>query len=311
MFLIAGSSGYVGKSLISLLNSKNEDFYSIHATSDPKTSNNRNFLIKDRNLNTVEKGNAQKISKSLKLLGITEIINLAADTSKDASEVSRKNLIKANFDYNRELIEISISSGIKNFHFISTYSSTNDGIEFLPQTFYAGTKFLAEKLLETYAVCGLINVSIIEVFDIYGPLQPHKRLVNYCLDSLLNNTKICISSGEQEINLINVSDVCLGIYRIAYSQIEDPKPLIHFSLYSDEIFKVRDVPLIIAEYLKIPLTSDQISHSKDSRDREIMLFKPRFKRPENWKETFTLEKGVKQMVQKIPTINEMGQEINV
>jgi nucleoside-diphosphate-sugar epimerase len=295
MLLIAGSNGYVGKFLVSLLNSKQIDFATIQLSGVEPISNRSIFLLKDQKKTILAEGEASEIVRTLSELGLKSTINLAADTNKNSDPINRLKLIQSNFEYNKDLIELSISAGIDNFHFITTYSSSIDGVTFSPQTFYAGTKYISEKLLETYAICNLINCSIIEIFDIYGPFQPHKRLVNYCFESLINGNPIHISKGEQEINLVHVEDVVHGLYEIVHSQLEKPKPIDHHSLYGYESYKVKEIPIKIANYLAIPNPEEEVSFTYAAREREIMFVKPRFKRPKNWQEAYTLESGVKHM----------------
>ncbi len=305
MLLIAGSNGYVGNYFKKLLQTKNINFCSIQLVD--QDSGPTHFRLVNQDKEILVEGPQIRIIEILKKLGVTSAINFAAVTSKESDFENRSALFQSNVVYNKELVEISVSSGVKNFHYISTYSSSTDGFEFSPQTFYAGTKYVSERLLETYAFCDLINVSIIEVYDIYGPNQPHRRLFNYCFDSLLAGKHIQISDGEQEISLIHVEDVIAGIFCIVSEQSNSAKKIQHHSLYSDSVCKVREVPLIISESTGIPLFIDQIDRSLEPRKREIMRVSPRFQRPENWTEKYSLRDGIKQVYN---VLNNNGSLIN-
>ena len=66
-------------------------------------------------------------------------------------------------------------------------------------------------------------------------------------------------------------------------------------MYSSESFKVKEIPIKIANYLNIPNSEKEVTFTNAAREREIMFVKPRFDRPKNWEEAYNLERGIKLM----------------
>ena len=290
--LIAGSSGYVGQSLTTLLDNQSVDYLTIAIENREAQGTDRRFTLRDKSKSIIGTYSLTDVGKEIDKQQISSIINLAGNTSKKHREENRRDLFNANILYNYEMLEMSVLAGIENYHFITTYSSSIDGSTFSPQTLYAGTKFCSEKLIETYAYSKLIRTSIIEIYDVYGPAHPHNKIIDYCYKNIKTNKDIHLSSGEQEINLIYIQDLVEGIYNIVQNQERNQRELSYFSIYSLETFKVMDIPEMISRALKIQLREDQIKRDLPNRDREIMRFNPRYSRPQQWIEKFNFKEGI-------------------
>ena len=297
MILIAGSSGYVGEHLRGLLDSKNLEYVTIQVKDKASLEANRIYILRIRE-KYIEL-TAENLIKTLAELQIHSAVNLAADTSKLSAKKNREVLYQANIHYNYDLIEILIAAGVKNYHFITTYSSSTNGTSFSPQTFYAGMKYCAEKLIESYAACDLINATIIEIYDVYGPSHHNDRYVNYCLDSIIKGSEIRTSEGWQEINLVFINDLVANILTIVQNQLKENSKLSHFSIYSRETYKVREIPEMIAKILHLPIESGKIMRELPTREKEIMKVTPRFPRPLGWIQDFSFEQGIKEVYKKL------------
>jgi len=238
-YLIAGSKGYVGKILYNKLIEKEGEVFGLFRD---KTENiysiTKNDLVNGELV--IWQGDLSRIGAGLRLTNPKFIVNLTASINKILSFESIRDLCRNNIEFNSILANFACELKTERYVFISTYSTSIDGLTYSPQTFYAATKKAAEDTLVFFAQSKSLNVSILHVYDIYGPDQPHRRFLSEMIDALLRNKQFHMSIGNQELNLIHVSDVISAIIRTLDQPImltkENPQ---HYTLSGDEIIKVR------------------------------------------------------------------------
>lgn len=290
--LIAGASGYVGQRLSKRLDyleypyvvlNRCEKGFSVQEKASPIQSKFKPF-----HFISLE----QSVSK-ISDMGITHLINLAGNTNKGLTWDSTRNLIRANLNLASDLALLCLESGISNYTFTSTYSTHSDKDDYSPQTYYAATKKAAEDILFYFSTLGNINISILNLYDVYGPEHPHGKIINYIFDSLRMNRAIRISSGEQEICPIYIDDVIAALLETV--KHVGTMPWRHFDIAGPEIIKVREIPKIISRVLDITWEANQIQRDLPARPNEIQHVKLRFGEPPFWKANIDLETGIRLM----------------
>ena len=199
--LITGATGFLGYEIFKSL-SKN---YNVVPTSRTKK---KNFIYLDY---------SQKKIKNQILKDVDTIIHLA---SLDRDEV-KKNYQKAkeiNFDFTKELIELSILNGVKNFIYVSSINvygenfsnNVKENIKPKPKDRYSRLKLMCEKLLKQKS--NKQKIVILRLSNIFG--VPHIITKGYhklfipsiCLSALKNKKIFLNTNGDQyrdflELNL--------------------------------------------------------------------------------------------------------------
>jgi nucleoside-diphosphate-sugar epimerase len=289
--LIAGAKGYVGKNLAHLLN-KNEEIRSIGLYRDGFTYT-LDLYGPGGGSDKVWCGKLSDIDKPLRDLNIDVIVNLVADTTKNPNREDISKLIDSNCTFAILLAEVATQLNVERYVYVSTYSTHMDSAEFSPQTLYAATKKATEDLLTFYAQSKSLPITILKPYDIYGPFQPHKRLIPTLVKSVLSNSDIELLGGEQEVCPIFIDDVLSGIEHVIWRrQLEQ---IDFVSLPGSQIFKVKDLPKIISEYLGKQWAPNKVKISKNYRENEIMKVNQAYKTLPDWAPRVNLELGVKKM----------------
>jgi nucleoside-diphosphate-sugar epimerase len=288
--LLAGSGGYIGKNFIVKLQKSSHSFITLtragvkfKATEfDPK------YSYKPQILGT---GNFWEITSLLKSTSLTHIVNLAGSTNKQSDWNSANDLLNANIKYSLELALIGQELKIPDYIYLSTYSTSINGVNYEPQTLYAATKKASEDLLFYFASCNIFNVSILNLYDVYGPLHPHKKIISMMLEALISGKPFEMSKGDQEICPIHIDDVVDGIFATLSSPMDTS--FRHFDLFGTDVIKLKELPILMEDVFQIFWHPDQLKFSVISRPREIQDFRPRFGLPDFWKPKITLARGLK------------------
>ncbi len=286
--LIAGTKGYVGRNLARLLSASKETFcvglsregleYSLSSFNSRGT------------FERVWQGKLIDIDKPLKDLNIDVIVNLVADTNKNPTIEDISRLIESNCTFAAFLAEVSVKLKVKKYVYVSTYSTHMDSEKFSPQTLYAATKKATEDLLTFYAQSKSLAITILKPYDIYGPFQPHKRLITTLIKSIISDASVELMGGEQEVCPIYIDDVLSGIkHAILCPQLDQ---LDIACLTGPQTFKVKELPEIISACLGKRLNPSNFKISKTYRENEIMKVNPPYKTLSDWSPRVDLELGV-------------------
>ena len=192
---IIGSNGFLGKSLTSYL----------------KKNNN---IKKFSSYNKSKKNWFKNVCKEIKTFSPHIIINCAASQIVDDSLKSIEELIYSNL-YSQSGF---LKQAKKNNNFIGyiTFGSRwefNQKGEYKPNSFYAATKHSSDYLLR-YFVDKKTTIIALKISDTYGEGDNRNKILNLLLKNYKNQTTLNLSPGKQEIDLVNVIDVCALINMI-------------------------------------------------------------------------------------------------
>ncbi len=103
-----------------------------------------------------------------------------------------------------------------------------------------------------------------------------------------------MSPGDQEICFLHVSDaVSAVVYSLANNDLFQKDRINIFSVYGNEVFRLKDIPALVAEVFGLPVP--KINASLPYRKNEIMRFKPRYARLSGWSPRVTLMEGLRTM----------------
>ena len=165
--LITGASGFIGKRLVSALNTKKNTLRALSRSKIPGIET----VICNLQLEEISKEALKGVDIVFHLAGI------AHDSSKQQDQQEDK-YIAVNYRASEKLAELAVVSGVKKFIFLSsvkaggnilTGACMTESDEFEPEGIYGKTKRKAElKLLRIGGQSGM-HVSIIRSALVYGP----------------------------------------------------------------------------------------------------------------------------------------------
>ena len=295
--LITGVAGYVGSNLKNCLQNDGWDVYGIDKKGINCDLSQSKFLGYD--------GDYEQLVKFVDRIRPERVIHLAANLSKDLNSNTFSGLFYTNIEFSAQLAQASLESGVDRFIFISTFSTTMDGFHYFPQTYYAATKKAVEDILVYYHYSTELDVCVLCFNDIYGPHHPHKRFLNLLIDGIGNKLEFHMTRGEQEICFLHIDDAVSSIVSaMDTKRIIDKSSFPIYSIYSNEVFTLSDLPKIVSDHMGI--SEYNIIFDKPYRKNEIMKVTPMYDRLPNWEPKVDFKTGLKQIIEE----HKVGRDIN-
>ncbi len=286
--LIAGIKGYVGSLLFKRLGKLEScDVFGMYK------SEGKYFIEAFRDQKQIQFDDLCDASVHIESIGIESIVNLVASTKKDSSPLTAKTLIESNCSFGTVLASVAAEASVERFIHVSTFSTSINSQNYFPQTLYAATKKAAEEILVYFAQSENMKVTIISPYDIYGPKQPHKRLIPTLIQGLLRQEPIKMSGGGQPICPIYIDDVLDGLQQ-SVTRIQE-NPLEKFSLAGTEVFAVKDLPDLISRHLMINWRSGLIEFDSNYRKNEYLRFFLKDPVLEDWHPQVSFLEGVRKV----------------
>lgn len=233
--LLTGGTGFIGKNLVSFLNSK-------HISVDNLS---REILRNDKKLDIFIKSKQSKMKQNYDVL-----IHLAAELDNSSNK-----LIPVNVSLTKKLLQLCVKNKINRFIFTSShlvygktdYLPIDEEHSTKPKTNYGKSKFLAENICKSYSKDFGLQISILRISSIFGFGQNEKYIIPRMFkDSLFK--KIILhkyTNGFQLMDLIHVDDVSKCILKFCKSE----KTGI-FNLSSGVGMTAFDLAMIISRFVK-------------------------------------------------------------
>jgi nucleoside-diphosphate-sugar epimerase len=184
-------------------------------------------------------------------------------------------------------------AGVRKFINTGTSWQHYNNEKYNPVCLYAATKQAFESLLEYYVEVVSFKAVTLELFDTYGENDTRPKLINLLHKISDDHIELNMSPGEQELNLIHISDVC-NAYDKAIEMIENDfteNKHLKFDVSSDEVYKLKD---IIDLFEKTSgKTINVVWGGRPYRKREVMNVWSGGNRLTNWKAKVKLSEGLK------------------
>lgn len=288
--LITGASGFLGSEFISRFSND----FKIISFSRKNLTEKKKFIIYENG--SIEDGKFRKILKKHSPDIVLHFANFGSMRDcEENSELAFKvnvlgtlNVILGCIETKSKLIftssrEVYGETNNKN-------SSENDFVQ--PNNFLGLTKSFAENLITFANKKHELDYTILRISNIYG-INGDKFVVKKMLNTAIQEKKIFVEGGKQELNLIHVNDV-LNILKLV---IKNPKSS------SKQIFNVgtKDNIAVIklAETIVELLNNGVKIKIKKPRKSETQFYKPNIKKIEEkfeYKNWTSLNEGINEMI---------------
>jgi UDP-glucuronate 4-epimerase len=280
--LVSGGNGYIGQRLVTELTAGG---HIIAVLGRRRVDNVKASKV------CIYDGKIDTVSRFMDSWRPEVIVNLAADLAKTADVKTVDGLIDTNVKLTAHLAQAAADIGARKYINISTYSTSTNGIDYRPQTLYAATKRAAEDILTYYHQSMSLIVCTLCFYDVYGPDQSHARFMNDVVRGVRDGS-ITMSPGDQEICFLHVNDaVSAIIYSLEQDRLTQQDRTNIYSVYGDEVFRLKDIPPLVAEVFGLPVP--KINATLPYRKNEIMRFNPLYARLTGWTPRVKLREGLR------------------
>ncbi len=280
--LITGGSGFIGSHLIQLLIKKGFDV-------EAPTSQELNVL--DRN-----------DMKDWKEKTFEHVIHLAGETFVPLSWEKPEKFFRVNEGGTLKLIQFCRECGI-NMTYISAYIygypksvPIREDAEVQPNNPYAESKYMAEELCRFFCKYFGMNITILRLFNVFGPKQKENFLIPLIIKQVLNkDNTITVQDLEPKRDYIYVEDVCRAIEL----SIHKTEGYHLFNIGSGTSYSVREVIEIIQ---KIAGTDKSVISKHNIRRNElndVVADINRIMDEWNWKPEVDFEQGLRKCMEDI------------
>jgi nucleoside-diphosphate-sugar epimerase len=286
--LITGATGFVGSNLVRFLLNKDFRIYLILRPDSDLSSIND---IKDKVTIFRYDNEINSLIDFFTITKPTLVFHLASNFIAEHEPHQIDSLVQSNLTFGLHLLEAMRVSGVKQIINTGTSWQHYNNDDYNPVCLYAATKQAFESLIEYYVQAEQFKVISLKLFDTYGETDTRPKLINLLNKFANERTQLNMSPGEQILNLVHISDVCNAYYcAFQLIQQESFKGHIHYSIESNESFKLKD---IISLFEKITAKEINVNWGgKKYRKREVMEIWTKGSLLPNWKPSISLQEGL-------------------
>ena len=281
--LVTGATGFIGKNLIESL-IKNEYELTIIVNNTVPKYNSKLIETYKLNFNDIDIDIEYFKKKKFNI-----IIHLATFFVRNHSTIQLNSILDSNIKLGLHLLECSSKCKIDLFLNFGTFWQHFENKQYSPVNLYAASKQAFERLSKYYVeLCDLKFVTL-KINDSYGPNDTRKKILNLFETSLMDNTTIKMSAGNQLLNMLYIDDIVSAIMLTIVNH-KIFKPGSEYILKSKKSITVRELADLYMSLTKTKLNIDWGAINYNQRE----FFQP-FKKGKllpGWKEKYDIISGL-------------------
>jgi GDP-4-dehydro-6-deoxy-D-mannose reductase len=274
--LITGSTGFIGKALV--------DFLKSHAYEILEFPREKGDITQKENWKTIGK--------------VDFVIHLAARNFVPDSWKESSNFLETNVIGTSRMLEYAKEHDSKVI-FVSAYLygkpeilPINESHPFVPNNPYALSKCLSEEVCRFHSQYSEMDITVLRLFNVYGPGQRTSFLIPTIINQCLKNEKIEVLDLKPKRDYVYIEDVLnailLSIKKVNKYQL--------FNIGSGSSFSVSEIIEQIQRICNtnLPVFSSQIERKNEIMDviADISLAKKEL----GWIPKFDLAKGLEETI---------------
>lgn len=223
------------------------------------------------------------------------IVHLASISRGAETAETLRGMVSANVLLPTLLGAAAVECGCPRFvHCGTSWQTSGVDARYRPFNAYAGTKQAAESVLAGFGPRGLSTISL-RMFDIYGPADPRRKIVDLIFDALDSDTALKMSPGGQKMDMVYVSDAAAALVHAATMPMDEFKTVgvTEYAVTSGEPVALRDIAGAIEEVSGRTPAIDW--GGRPYRDGEIMVPNAAIPPLPGWRAEVGLEEGLQRV----------------
>jgi dTDP-glucose 4,6-dehydratase len=284
--LVAGGTGFLGYHFVKKAIKKKFKVISISQFDPPK-----NRILKNVKYIKVDVCNLRELKKKINI-NFKYIVNFSGYVDHS----NKKKTYQSHYVGCKNLVKICLNKKIKRFIQISSsmeYGRNNspqkENLYCRPISVYGKAKFLASKYLLGLYKKKKFPVTILRLYQVYGPNQDLNRFIPVVINSCRKDLKFPCSSGEQYRDFLYVDDFVRAVF-FSFNNKEAIGKIIN--LGSGNPLKIKK---IIQKIVKIYKKGKPLFGKIKLRKEEMRITYPDIsnaKRILKWKPIISFKKGI-------------------
>lgn len=211
--LIVGGSGFIGYHLAKYSINKNWSVSSISL----KKSKNYRYLNKVKYI-YIDITKFKEINKKLKG-SFSHVVNLCGYNNYSNSKKIKEKIFNINFLGLTNLVHFFLNKNIKKFVQIGSSAEygnikapQKENRNCLPNSIYGISKLKSTNYLLEIFESIRFPVTVLRLFQVYGPKQSKKNFIPQIIHGCFKNTKFAVSKGKQLRDFCYIEDVVSAIF---------------------------------------------------------------------------------------------------
>ena len=232
--IITGSNGFIGSNLVDKLSKTHKLILILRIKSNSK----KTIYKFEKNISVKFFKNNKELKNILKKTRGSWLIHCATHYIKKHKFDDISKVISSNIEFGTILLDNLNKMGVKNFINFSTIWENYNGIKDNAFNLYSASKQAFEKIINYYqSLNKTINFYSLAISDTYGENDKRKKLISILKRNIKDKKQTKIISKNLYINLLNVSDITLGIYVLLKNKIKSGK----YSMINKKTFQTKDL----------------------------------------------------------------------
>jgi nucleoside-diphosphate-sugar epimerase len=290
--LVTGATGYIGSAIVGFLIQKDWKVYAVSRLESDSYLLERQVSSERLSLERYD-GSYESLLSIMVSSKPDIVFHLASCVSNGSTIQNIDSMLESNLKFGVYLAQAMQECGVKNMINTGSYWQYFNGDGYDPLDFYAATKEAYQTLLQYYRnVHGFSIINLI-LYDVYGPNDPRKKLLNSIRNAFNGAFILDTSPGEQKIHLVHVTDVARAYQIAAQILLNSKKPIFYsYSVCSDKLITLKQLVETIEGILGVAVPVN--FGGRPYREREIL--EPwSGERLVGWVPAVTLERGLEEI----------------
>lgn len=287
-FLITGATGYIGSQLAIKLAQRGDH---VHILCRAGSSLEQLISVKEKITIHIIDSTFDSIDTAVNRAKPEIVIHLASLFISEHQASQVRDLIHSNIEFPALLLESMHKNGVK--HFINTGTSwqhfITDSENYHPTNLYSATKQAFEDVLNYYVEATRISALTLTIFDTFGANDPRKKLFYLFKLAQQQTEAIQMSSGEQSIDLVYISDV-MDAYIEAIKQVQKNEGHVSYVIKTGKPYQLKEIAHLYEQISQKPLAINW--GAKPYREREVFIPWQQGVTLPNWSAKILLEEGI-------------------
>lgn len=283
---MTGSTGYIGKLLVSHLLATGVQVVGIGRTPPADIDKTENFVF-------IKFRGAESLVESFSPFEIVGVIHLATFYTNEHRTVDVQGMLETNVVFLTSVTEAAVQSGAKWLVNIGSHAQLY-GADNTPASLYAASKSAFQQILRFYADAYRLQVATLLLGDVFGPHDQRPKILNIWREASETSSVVGMSPGNQIVQPIHVLDVVHAIEH-TFSLLEESR------LESPGTFLLRgERSLTLIELAKLfsKVTERRLNINWGDRPyhpRELMSLSTSIPGLPDWEPSISLEEGLRQV----------------
>ena len=240
--LVTGSTGFIGGALTRRLV---QDGWEVHSVVRPSSSAKSIAELRTTCRLHTHDGTTGQLMSIMRHANPDTVFHVASRVLAEHEAEDVEDLIRSNVLFSTQLVEAMIRGGCRRLVNAGTswqHYQTND---YRPVNLYAATKQAFSDVLVYYRDAHDLSVVTLELFNVYGPGDRRRRLIDVLVEAAVSGATLALSPGEQIVDLTHVDDVASAFLTAARLLGVSSEPLYDQFLVSGERFSIRELVEVV------------------------------------------------------------------